>query len=91
METLSAGPDIPEDVQNCWFEVARAAQAACSGNNGFGLITLTVAVNQGKAVMWLPPVLDKIHPARVANVEMSAETMQMLGILLGNDGNNGSR
>ncbi len=87
LDRLSQEPNIPEDVQTCWHEVARRAQSACAGNNGYGLLTLTIVVNESKAVMWLPPGIEKIEPARAAKeMEMSAETMLSLAILASNNG-----
>lgn len=84
-----AGSDesYPEDVQACWLKVARRAQAACAGNRGFGLLTLTVAVNENKAILWLPPELDKIEPASLAQeLEMSTETFISLASLASKNG-----
>ena len=83
LESLSTGPDIPEDVQRCWFDVVRRAQSACAGNNGFGLLTINVVVNEGEAIMWLPPDIQRIEPSRLAQeVELSPEIMTALATLL---------
>jgi hypothetical protein len=77
----------PEDIKDCWLKVARRAQAACSGNRGFGLLHLTVAVNENKAILWLPPGLEKIEPASLAQeLEMSTETFISLAGLTARNG-----
>ena len=77
----------PEDIKDCWLNVARRAQAACHGNNGFGLMTITVAVNENKAILWLPPSMIKVEPAALAQeMEMSAETFISLASLVSKNG-----
>jgi hypothetical protein len=78
----------PEDIQACWLKVARRAQAACYNNGGFGLLTLTVAVNGNKAILWMPPEMTKVEPAKLAKeMEMSAETFISLAALVSENGN----
>ena len=87
LDRFSQEADIPDDVQDCWHEVAKRAQAACTRNNGYGLLTITVVVNRTSAVMWLPPGLEKIEPARLIDgIEISPETLAGLAILASKNG-----
>jgi len=80
---LSTDPDIPEDVKPCWFNVVRRAQSACTGNNGFALMTISIVVNEGEAIMWLPPEIQKVEPSKLSKeVELSTQVITALATLL---------
>ena len=70
---------VTEDIKTSWLNPIRAAQAACRSNRGFAIITLTVAVDKNDPVAWLDPEVKKIHPARLADGNLSPT---LLGIML---------
>lgn len=72
-------PLLPEDVKPSWLNVIRSAQAACKDNGGYAILTIRVAVKHNDAVMWDEPVLMKVSPARLADVEVDPD---ILGLLL---------
>lgn len=69
----------PQDVKKGWLNVARAAQAACSGNKGFGIISFTVVVSGNEPLIYLEPELKKIHPHSMSAGQISPA---LLGVLL---------
>ena len=84
---LRASDPIPEDVHWEWVEVVKALQAACSGNQGFAQLRVTISVNKNKPVLWIVdkdgrPVdvtqpgyqLLKLSPKRLSEVKMSTDT-----------------
>lgn len=83
----SPDPEWPEDIKACWLNVARRAQSACYGNNGLGLMTITVAVSKNNAIMWLPPTVVKVEPASLAReAELDASVVVSLAALMSKNG-----
>ena len=64
---------MTDDIKKPWMSVVRATQAACKDNGGIGVVTLRVIVNGNVPIMWHQPVLEKIHPRSLVDLEMSAE------------------
>ena len=83
---LESKRTIPEDIQPCWYRVARRAQAACHANGGYAVMTMTIVVNRDEACFWLSPQLDKVEPSDMAKVEMAPETAMALQILATKNG-----
>jgi hypothetical protein len=85
MKRNSNNGSAPEDVKPCWMNVVRAAQAACAGNNGYGIIDIRVAVNGNVAVLWETKLTKKLSPRSAANIEMTEETAAALMAHMGLD------
>lgn len=66
-----AKKDVTDDIKQSWFNPIRAAQAACKNNRGYAILTLTVMVNKNDPVLWPEPQLKKIHPAKLADYQVS--------------------
>jgi hypothetical protein len=60
------------------MNVIRSAQAACSSNKGFGVMTILVTVNGKQPVFWNPIMRHKLHPQRAAKVEMTPQVAMSL-------------
>ncbi len=71
-----------DDIKDSWLNPIRAAQAACAGNKGLGLVTITVLVHINDAVRWSEPELVKVHPARI-DIENCNEDILSALLLLG--------
>lgn len=69
----------PLDIQADWLKVVRAAQAACKGNDGFGIMTITVGLVGNAPVLYEPILRKKLHPSSMAKVEM---TPRVAGVLM---------
>jgi len=52
------------DIKKSWLNPIRAAQAACSGNKGLAILTLTILVDHNNPVRWMEPRLEKVHPIK---------------------------
>lgn len=63
------------DVKKEWLNPIRAAQAACHGNEGYAVVTLTVLVRGNEPVIWLQPQSEKLEPKRLASHGMSVELL----------------
>lgn len=63
----------PEDIHPDWMNVVRAAQAECSKQKGFGVMTIVVAVNGTVPVFWNPIMRQRLHPKRAAEIEMTPQ------------------
>jgi hypothetical protein len=70
---------VTEDIKPSWLNPVRAAQAACRNNKGFAVVQLTLLVDKNDPVAWTEPVLSKIHPAKLAEYNISPV---MLGAML---------
>lgn len=66
-----AKKSVTEDIKPSWFNPVRAAQAACRNNKGYAIVHLAVLVDQNDPVAWMEPSLKKIHPARLAQHNIS--------------------
>jgi hypothetical protein len=73
---------VPEDIKPNWLNVVRSAQAACKDNGGYAILTLRVAVKHNEAIMWAPPTLLKISPARMADLEISPDVLGVLSMYM---------
>lgn len=67
--------NVTEDIKPSWLNPVRAAQAACRNNKGYAVVRLTILVNKNDPMLWLEPELGKIHPARLAEVNLSPELL----------------
>ena len=67
-----------DDIKDSWLNPIRAAQAACSGNKGLGLVTITVLVHLNEAVRWSEPELVKVHPAKLKTENINEEILSAL-------------
>lgn len=63
--------NVTEDIKPSWLNPVRAAQAACRNNKGFAIIQITLLVDKNDPVAWTEPILTKIHPARLAEHNIS--------------------
>ncbi len=70
---------VAQDFHPDWLKVIRAATAACTENNGYGVMTIIVSVNQNTPVLWNPVMRHRLHPSRAAQVQM---TPQMAAALM---------
>lgn len=77
-KTPKNGSDGPQDIHPDWLNVVRAAQAACTGNNGYGVMTIIVSVIGGQPVFYEPVMRHKLHPARAAKKQMTPQMAQAL-------------
>lgn len=90
---LSPNDPIPGDIHWEWLEVIKAAQAACSDNNGFAQLTLVVSVVHNKPLLWAKKGIESqdpcdlqspkykmlpLSPRRVADWKMSSEVVAAL-------------
>jgi hypothetical protein len=66
-----AKKDVTDDIKQSWFNPIRAAQAACRKNRGYAILTLTVLVNKNDPMLWSEPQLIKVHPAKLADYQVS--------------------
>ena len=73
------GRNITEDIKPSWLNPVRAAQAACRRNRGYAIVKLTLLVNKNDPVVWSEPELIKIHPAKLADYQVSPA---MLAVML---------
>jgi hypothetical protein len=73
----------PEDVTNEWLLAIRSAIASCSGNKGYGMVTLTVAVNGTTPIMHYPE-MKKIHPKKLSGVKVTPEVAVALSAIMKN-------
>lgn len=80
--------ELTVDIKPSWLKPIRAAQAACTKNRGYGIVYLAILVNKNDPVMWREPELIKIHPARIAESNISP---MILSALLDNIDEKGSQ
>jgi hypothetical protein len=73
----------PEDVSQEWLLAIRSAIASCSGNNGYALVTLTVAVNGNTPIMHYPE-MKKIHPKKLTGVKVTPDVAIALSAIMKN-------
>lgn len=69
------------DIKPEWLSVARAAQAACANNHGYGVVNVTVVVTDNRPIMWMQPELKKVHPKSAAIKGISEEVFASLVVL----------
>ena len=67
-------------TMNNWEDVGRYAESQCVGNNGFGVITIKVAVHNNRPLLW-DATLSKFCPQNAA-FQLSPEILAALGSLL---------
>jgi hypothetical protein len=67
----SNNKNVTEDVKKSWLNPVRAAQAACRDNKGYALVHLVLLVDKNDPVAWKEPEVSKIHPARLAEHNVS--------------------
>lgn len=70
------------DISKEWLNAIRSAIAACSGNSGYALVNLEIAVNENKVVMYYPTV-TKVYPQKIAGVKMTPEAAVALASMMG--------
>lgn len=75
---MAKSDNLTVDIKPSWLKPIRAAQAACTKNRGYGIVYLAVLVNKNDPVMWKEPVLVKIHPARMAESNISPMILSAL-------------
>lgn len=78
----SSNGKLPEDIQAEWLDVIRHIQAACSTNNGLGIVTLKVAVNGSRPIVWVEADVKRVHPMRVAKMKMSPSIAAVLSAMV---------
>ena len=71
----------PEDVKRCWHDMARKAQAVCSGNDGLGVVTIRAGVFGNEAVAW-DAKFESYDMMEERTTEISAEAMGTLLVLM---------
>jgi hypothetical protein len=76
------GQPPPLDIIPDWLNVVRAAQAACKGNDGFGVMTITVALMGNTPVLYEPKLRRKLHPSSAAKKEMTPRVAGALMALM---------
>lgn len=73
---------LPQDVLPEWLDIFRHAQAACSNNNGLAILTLKIAVNKNKPIIWVEADVRKVHPMRVAKMKMTPAVAAVLSAMV---------
>ena len=76
----------PEDVKRCWHDMARRAQAACSGNDGLGIVTIRAGVFGNEAIAW-KATIESYDMMAERTTEISPETMGTLLALVEDEKN----
>ena len=76
------GPTTPLDIHADWLNVVRAAQAACKGNNGFGVMTITIGLMGNLPILYEPILRSKLHPSSVAKKEITPRVVGALSALM---------
>jgi len=71
-----------DDISGEWLNAIRSAIASCSGNSGYALVNLQIAVKDGTVIMYYPSV-TKIHPRKIAGVKVTPEIAVALSALMG--------
>ena len=71
--------DLTEDIKPSWLNPIRAAQAACKTNRGYAVVQMTILVNKNDPMLWAEPKVMKIHPAKIAEYQVSPA---MLAVML---------
>jgi len=69
---------LTEDVKPSWLNPIRAVQASCKNNRGYAVVTIRVLVKKNDAIAWSEPELEKIHPARLAELNLSPSFLAMM-------------
>jgi len=60
-----------DNVDIRWAKVVNAGMASCKYNGGFAVVTFKVVVNGTTPVVWAEPTCTKVHPAKVATLQMT--------------------
>jgi len=71
-----------EDISGEWLNAIRSAIATCSGNNGYALVELKIAVKDNKVIMYYPEI-TKIQPRKIAGVKVTPEVAIALSSFIG--------
>jgi hypothetical protein len=71
-----------EDITGDWLNAIRSAIASCSGNSGYALIELKIAVKDNKVIMYYPEI-TKIQPRKISGVKVTPEVAIALSSLMG--------
>jgi hypothetical protein len=69
---------VTEDIKPSWLNPVRAAQAVCRTNKGYAVVKLTILVNKNDVMLWSEPELTKIHPARLAETNISPTVLALM-------------
>lgn len=74
-----------DDISKEWLNAIRSAIAACSGNTGYALIDLKIAVKDNKVIMYYPEV-QRIQPRKISGIKVTPEVAIALSAMMGNSG-----
>jgi S1-C subfamily serine protease len=71
-----------EDISGEWLNAIRSAIASCSGNSGYSLVNLQIAVKDNRVIAYYPST-TKIHPKKIAGVKVTPEVAVALSAFMG--------